>query len=97
MGASLILYCNAYGVEASRKFFTYKTFNTIVVSALTFYAVAKSYSFYTGANHLHSIIPTGVPGDIISAGLIFPLNIAVGVIVMCTMYGFYSLFNREVI
>ncbi len=97
MGASLILYCNAYGVEASRKFFTYKTFNTIVVSALTFYAVAKSYSFYTGANHLHSIIPTGVPGDIVSAGLIFPLNIAVGVIVMCTMYGFYSLFNREVI
>ena len=97
MGAALILYSNAYGAEAIQKFFTYKTFNTVIVSALSFYAIAKSYSFYTGANHLHSIISTGTPGNIISSGLILPLNIAVGVIVMCTMYGFYSLFNKEAI
>jgi len=97
MGAALILYSNAFGVEATQKFFTYKTFNTVIVSALSFYAIAKSYSFYTGANHIHSIIPHGTIGNIISSGLILPLNIAVGVIVMCTMYGFYSLFNREVI
>lgn len=97
MGAGLILYYNAYGAEAVSKFFTYKTFNRITVTALGFYAVAKSYSFYTGANQIHSIISTGTPGDIISSGLILPLNIAVGVIVACTMFGFYSLFNREVI
>ena len=97
MGAALILYCNAFGAEATQRFFTYKTFNTIIVTALAFYAVAKSYSFYTGANQIHSIIPHGIIGNIISSGLILPLNIAVGVIVMCTMYGFYSLFNREVI
>lgn len=97
MGAALILYCNAYGAEASSRFFTYKTFNTVIVTALSFYAVAKSYSFYTGANHIHSIIPKGTLGNILSSGLILPLNIAVGVIVMCTMFGFYSLFNREAI
>ena len=97
MGAALILYCNAFGAEATQRFFTYKTFNTIIVTALAFYAIAKSYSFYTGANQIHSIIPHGIVGNIISSGLILPLNIAVGVIVMCTMYGFYSLFNREVI
>lgn len=97
MGAALILYCNAFGASSVSRFFTYKTFNTVIVTALGFYAIAKSYSFYTGANHLHSIIPTGIPGDLISSGLILPLNICVGVIVACTMYGFYSLFNREAI
>ncbi len=97
IGAALILYCNAFGSAAVQRFFTYKTFNTITVCALGFYAIAKSYSFYTGANHIHSIIGTGVPGDIISAGLILPLNIAVGVVVACTMFGFYSLFNKEAI
>ncbi|MBE6114652.1 MAG: DUF4040 domain-containing protein [Erysipelotrichaceae bacterium] len=95
MGAALILYYNAFGAENCKKFFTYRTFNTIIVCALSFYAVAKSYSFYTGANHIHSIIPKGTPGNILSSGLILPLNIAVGVIVMCTMFGFYSLFHKE--
>ncbi len=95
MGGALILYYNAFGDENIKKFFTYRTFNTIIVSALTFYAVAKSYSFYTGANHIESIIPKGIPGNILSSGLILPLNIAVGVIVMCTMFGFYSLFHKE--
>lgn len=95
MGAALILYYNAYGSERIRKWFTYRLFNRVCVTALAFYAFAKSYSFYTGANHLHSIIPLGKPGAILSSGLILPLNIAVGVIVCCTMFGFYSLFNRE--
>ncbi len=95
MGAGLILYTNAFGFKAVNRFFTYKRFNTITVSALGVYAASKSYSFYTGANHLHSIIPKGVPGDLISSGLILVLNICVGVIVCCTMFGFYSLFMKE--
>ncbi len=50
-------------------------------TSLTFYCLAKSYSFFTGANGLHSIISQGTPGDLISAGLILPLNIAVGFVV----------------
>ena len=95
MGAGLILYYNAFGSERIQQFFTYRTFNKIAITALAFYAFAKCYSFFTGANHLPTGIPLGTPGAILSSGLILPLNIAVGVVVMCTMFGFYSLFIRE--
>ena len=94
MGAGLILYLNAYGIEKMTKFFTQKTHSYVCVAALCFYCLAKSYSFFTGANHLHSIISAGVPGKIISAGLILPLNICVGLVVACTMYSFYTLFRK---
>ena len=94
MGAGLILYLNAFGIEKARKFFTEKTHSYVCVVALSFYCLAKSYSFFTGANHLESIISTGVPGRIISAGLILPLNICVGLVVACTMYSFYTLFRK---
>ena len=38
--------------------------------------------------------PKGTPGAILSGGLILPLDIAVGLVVACTMFGFYSLFRR---
>lgn len=94
MGAGLILYQIAFGYSKIEKFFTMKTFRVISLSALIFYCVAKSYSFYTGANHLESFIPTGTPGDILSSGLILPLNICVGLVVACTMYAFYTLFRK---
>jgi multicomponent Na+:H+ antiporter subunit B len=94
IGAGLILYLNAYGSEKTRKFFTEKLYKYISFGALTFYCLAKSYSFYTGAHHLESGISQGTPGAIISAGLIFPLNICVGMVVACTMYAFYTLFRK---
>ena len=94
MGAGLILYLNAYGIEKMNLFFTEKTHKFVCVAALSFYCLAKSYSFFTGANHLESIISTGTPGMIISAGLILPLNICVGLVVACTMYSFYTLFRK---
>ena len=94
MGAGLILFLNAFGPEKIRRFFTEKTHSFICVVALSFYCLAKSYSFFTGANHLESIISTGTPGAIISAGLILPLNICVGLVVACTMYSFYTLFRK---
>ncbi len=94
IGAGLILYANAFGFEKLEKFFTARTYKIIIFVALLFYGLAKSYSFYTGANHLENVIPKGTPGAILSGGLILPLNICVGVVVACTMYGFYSLFKR---
>lgn len=94
MGAGLILFLNAFGIEKMRRFFTEKTHMYVSVAALGFYCLAKSYSFFTGANHLESIISTGIPGRIISAGLILPLNICVGLVVACTMYSFYTLFRK---
>lgn len=94
IGSGLILYLNAFGFEKTERFFTEKTYRRITVSALTFYCLAKSYSFFTGANHLESGIPLGKPGNIISSGLILPLNICVGLVVACTMYAFYTLFRK---
>ena len=94
IGSGLILYLTAFGFEKTRRFMNEKVVKTLTVCALTFYCFAKSYSFYTGANDLHSIITTGTPGNILSAGLIVYLNICVGIVVACTMYTFYALFRR---
>lgn len=94
MGAGLILYLNAFGFRKTERFFTFKTFKVVSLCALSFYALSKTYSFFTGANHLHSIITPGTPGMIFSAGLIPYLNIAVGLVVCCTMYAFYTLFRK---
>ncbi|MBO7402573.1 MAG: hypothetical protein J6U10_06245 [Lachnospiraceae bacterium] len=94
MGAGLILYLSAFGYQETHKIINEKRVKWITFVSLTFYCLAKSYSFFTGANHLESGIPKGTPGAILSSGLILPLNICVGLIVACTMYAFYSLFRK---
>ncbi|MGN1147859.1 MAG: hydrogen gas-evolving membrane-bound hydrogenase subunit E [Lachnospiraceae bacterium] len=94
IGAGLILYLNAFGFAKTERFFTEKTYKIVCFCSLSFYCLAKSYSFYTGANGLHSGIPLGTPGAILSSGLILPLNICVGLVVACTMYAFYALFRK---
>lgn len=94
ISAGMILYANAFGTQAAAKVFNDRTYVLSIVSALGFYCCAKAYSFFTGANHLESGIPTGTPGNILSGGLILPLNICVGITVAATMYSFYSLFRN---
>lgn len=94
IGAGLILYLNAFGFAKTEKFFTASTYKKMSVGALGCYALCKSYSFYTGANHIESIIPLGTPGAILSSGLILILNICVGVVVAGTMYTFYVMFRK---
>jgi len=94
LGAALILYSMAYGFDKIERFMNERTIKAISCCSLGFYVVAKSYSFVTGANHLPSIISTGTPGEILSAGLILPLNVAVGMVVACTMYSIFSFFKR---
>ena len=91
LGSGLILYLNAFGFKKTEEIFTEKRYRRIT---LAFYCLAKSYSFFTGANHIPSGIPLGTPGAIISSGLILPLNICVGMVVACTMYTFYALFRK---
>ena len=94
IGSGLILYLTAHGFEKTQRFMNEKVVKVLTVCALLFYCFAKSYSFYTGANHLESFISAGTPGDILSAGLIVYLNICVGIVVACTMYSFYTLFRK---
>lgn len=91
LGAGLILYSTAFGVTGVQKFFNFKTFIKGISFSLIFYSLAKGYSFMTGAADIDSGILLGTPGNILSAGLILPLSIAVGIVVACTIYGLYAL------
>lgn len=94
LGAGLILYLNAFGFEKTERFMNAKSIKWITFVSLLVYCLAKSYSFFTGANGLESGIPLGTPGAILSSGLILILNICVGCVVACTMYSFYALVRR---
>ena len=94
LAAAFILYALVWGDKKASSLMSPKRIKIITLCALGFYACSKTYSFYTGANHLHSIIKPGTPGRILSSGLILPLNVAVGFVVCCTMYSFYMYFRR---
>lgn len=94
IGGGLILYAIAFGFEPLRRIINEKTYKIVVLCALCFYSLSKCYSFFCGANGLETIFTTGTPGAILSAGLILPLNCAVGIVVAFTMYGFYAVFKR---
>lgn len=96
LGTGLILYAQAYGDERAARVIPAGAIRGITIAALSFYCLSKSYSFFTGNefNGVHSVIGPGTPGDFLSGGLILPLNLAVGLVVCCTMYTFYMIFTR---
>lgn len=93
MGAGLILYSLAFGFDETNRFFNVKVFKTITSISLLTYCGCKALSFYTSVNGpvIHAF---GIPGAIFSGGFIFILNLCVGLVVACTMFGFYLLFKK---
>ena len=94
IGAGLILYAASFGFKSTQRFFNEKIYVIVKVTALLMYGLIALYFFLTGANGLEHIFPLGVPGDILSGGIILPINICVGTEVACTIYAFYALFRR---
>ena len=94
LGTGLVLCSLAYGSGKVNSFFTFKTFTVLCSAALAFYALIKGYAFIMGATGGSTGIPLGTPGNILSGGLILPLNISVGIVVACTIYSFYALFSE---
>ena len=104
LGAGLIVFSLAFGDEVAHKFFKLKTFKTISAIALSGYAITKCYSFFMGGMHVLYPMSYHDPiaewfhsfsdGSILSGGYILILNICVGAVVACTMYGFYCLFKK---
>ena len=94
IGSGLIICAAAFGFKSTDRVITRRAAALIAFFALGFYSFAKGYVFFTGANGIENHIPKGEPGAILSGGLILPLDIAVGLVVACTMFGFYSLFRR---
>ena len=97
LGSAMIIFSAAFGFKVADHVITQKLCTLVTFIALSFYSFAKGYVFFTGANHLENHIPKGTPGAILSGGLILPLDIAVGLVVAFTMYGFFSLFMRGAI
>ena len=94
LGAGLILYNQAFGFRRTERFFDEKIYDIIKVGSLCLYAMVIAYYLFTGANGIPSIVPLGRLGDILSSGLILPINLLVGLEVACTMYAFYALFRK---
>lgn len=94
IGAGLILYVTTFGFHKTQRFFNEKIYDMVKVGALSMYSITMIYYFYKGANMLKNVIPLGTPGNIISSGMILPINIFVGLEVACTMYAFFALFRR---
>lgn len=94
MGAGLILHCAAFGFSKTARFFNEHVYEVVKVGSLCLYAMIITYYLFTGANGIASVVPLGKAGNIISAGLILPINILVGLEVACTMYAFYAFFRK---
>ena len=94
MGAGLILYVAAFGFQKTQRFFDEHVYKIAKITALCMYGLIGTYFYMTGANGIENHIPLGIPGHILSSGIILPINICVGLEVACTMYAFYALFRR---
>jgi multicomponent Na+:H+ antiporter subunit B len=94
IGAGLILHTVAFGFRRTERFFNDEVYHIVKTTCLTVYAILMAYFIYTGANGLNNHVWLGIPGTILSGGIILPINIAVGFEVACTMYSFYALFRK---
>ncbi|MBR5382164.1 MAG: hypothetical protein IK136_06035 [Oscillospiraceae bacterium] len=84
MSAGIILYRHAVGADAAERFMNERLFVIIRTVGLCIYAVL--FGVY--------ILLQGGEGSSLTSHLIMPIDIAVGMVVMCTMYGFYALFTK---
>lgn len=93
-GAGLILYVCAFGFKKTQRFFDEHVYKIAKITALCMYGLIGTYFYMTGANGIENHIPLGIPGRILSGGIILPIDVCVGIEVACTMYAFYALFRR---
>ena len=97
IGAGLILYRIVFGKEKTEEKLKISKLLNLMCISLIVYGTLKGYSFLVGGSNAHlPEIPLGTPGNILSGGLILPLNICVGVIVSISIYYLFSLFYEEV-
>ena len=85
LGAALILFAVAFGAEAAGRFFTVKVFNAVRITGLMLYAAMFGVYIYLGANGIQSEL---------ARYIVLVIDLAVGLVVMSTMYGFYSFYTK---
>lgn len=94
LGAGLILYAQEFSNSGVRSFFSEHLYHIIKVTALAVYGLLLLYYAFTGVNGLDKHIWLGIPGTLLSSGIILPINFMVGFEVACTIYAFYALFHK---
>lgn len=95
LGVSLIMNKLIEEPNKSSMKISERTIMQFMCFSLMLYGVLKGYSFISGGGEFELInIPLGMPGRILSGGMLLPLNIAVGIIVCFTIYTFYTLFDK---
>ena len=85
LGAALILFAVSFGADSVRRFFTAKVFNAVRITGLMVYAVMFGVYIYQGANQIQSEL---------ARYIVLVIDLAVGLVVMSTMYGFYSFYTK---
>ena len=85
LGAALILFAVSFGADSVRRFFTAKVFNAVRITGLMVYAVMFGVYIYQGANQIQSDL---------ARYIVLVIDLAVGLVVMSTMYGFYSFYTK---
>ena len=85
LGAALILFALAFGAKAVRRFFTRRVFNLVRITGLMIYALMFGVYIFLGANQIESEL---------SRYIVLVIDIAVGLVVMSTMYGFYGFYTK---
>lgn len=95
LGACLILDRHVNGENAFGARFTGERLLKLSLGALLLYGILKGQSFLFGVLHMNGLpIPLGTPGNILSSGLILPLNLLVGVVVAVAFYLIATLFEE---
>ena len=75
----------AFGAEAVQRFFTRRVFNIVRITGLMIYALMFGVYIFLGANRIESEL---------SRYIVLVIDIAVGLVVMSTMYGFYGFYTK---
>ena len=84
LGAGMILFSAAFGPGYTRVLMNQRRYSAVRTFGLLLYAVLYGVYIFIGAN--------GLPNYL--TGMILLIDLAVGLVVACTVYGFYALFSR---
>ncbi len=85
LGAALIIFALAFGEGTVSRFMTRRVFNLVRITGLMVYGLMFGSYIYLGANGIESEL---------SRYIVLVVDIAVGLVVMSTMYGFYSFYTK---
>lgn len=84
LGAGLILFSAAFGQRNVRVIMDRKTYGRVRTIGLALYALLYGTYIFIGANQLPNYLE----------GMVLLIDLAVGLVVACTVYGFYALISR---